>query len=85
MLSMYVFVLFMIRIPLLDISVSFAVYKCDHGLCRYRLSCHPGWQLVPALSGQSWIATRITLCPLQANVKDNDAQLKARGAGKKAT
>ena len=43
-----------------------------------------GKQPVPAVPGQSRVATRITLCPLQANVKDNDAQLKARGAGKKA-
>ena len=64
--------------------VSTAFYKCDHGLGRYWLSRDFGRQPVPAVPGQSRVATRITLCPLQANVKDNDAQLKARGAGKKA-
>ena len=64
--------------------VSAAFYKCDHGLGRYWLSRDFGRQPVPAVPGQSRVATRITLCPLQANVKDNDEQLKARGAGKKA-
>ena len=61
-----------------------AFYKSDHGLGQYLLSCNFGRKPVPAVPGQSRVATRITLCPLQANVKDNDAQLKARGAGKKA-
>ena len=33
--------------------------------------------------GLTGFAARITLCPLQANVTDHDAELKARGAGKK--
>ena len=64
--------------------VSMFFYKCDNGLGRYWLSRDFGRQPVPAVPGQSRVATRITLCPLQANVKDNDEQLKARGAGKKA-